>query len=301
MPETPASLLKLGIIGLPLTHSLSPVLHAKLMHLLKVDGEYRKYELKSEELGKAISTFAHDGLRGLNVTIPHKVAVMPLMDSLSPEAELAGAVNTIVFNRNSANNCTKKGYNTDITGFVRSLPAHFTDRAAEQNVLVLGAGGSARAVLTGLIQLGVASITFAVRDPQKAVPLLSHAEVIKQAYKANTKTVTLSLFSLPSLESFSGLVNTTPIGMWPDAEQSPLTSIQLETLPAGALVYDLIYRPIETRLLQDANALGHQTVNGLDMLLYQGICAFELWHGKPVPESVISPVREQLIKALETA
>ncbi len=288
-------MLKLGIIGQPLTHSLSPVLHATLMHLLKVDGEYRKYELKPQELDKAIASFARDGLRGLNVTIPHKVAVMPLMDALSPEAELAGAVNTIVFEQDGSR---KKGHNTDIAGFIRSLPDRFTDRAAEENVLVLGAGGSARAVLTGLIQLGIASITFAVRDPQKAVPLLSHAEVIKQAYQANTKTATVSLFSLPSLESFTGLINTTPIGMWPEDGQSPLTPIQLETLPAGALVYDLIYRPTETRLLQDAKALGLHPVNGLDMLLYQGVCSFELWHGQPVPPNVIPPVRAQLLQSL---
>jgi shikimate dehydrogenase len=290
-------LLKLGIIGQPLTHSLSPVLHATLMHLLKLDGEYRKYELKPAELAGAIPAFAKDGIRGLNVTIPHKVTVMSLMDWLSPEAELAGAVNTIVFEQDGAH---KKGYNTDITGFMRGLPAAILDRLPESNVLVLGAGGSARAVITGLIQAGCAAITLAVRDPNKAVALLSHAEVIKQAYRQNTQMATFSLHSLPSLEGFNGIINTTPLGMWPDVAQSPLTPIQLETLPAGSFVYDLIYRPTETRLLQDAAALGYHTINGLDMLLYQGISAFELWQAAPVPDEVIAPVRQQLLNAVNT-
>ena len=123
--------------------------------------------------------------------------------------------------------------------------------------------------------------------------------MIKQTYQANTKTATVSLFSLPSLESFTGLINTTPVGMWPEDGQSPLTPIQLETLPAGALVYDLIYRPTETRLLQDAKALGLHPVNGLDMLLYQGVCSFELWRGQAVPPEVIPPVRAQLLQSLD--
>lgn len=291
-------MLKLGIIGQPLTHSLSPVLHATLMHLMKLDGEYRKYELKPPELATAISAFVADGLRGLNVTIPHKVPVMALMDWLSPEAELAGAVNTIVFDPETAQ---KRGYNTDISGFLRSMPQPIAERLPECSVLLLGAGGSARAVITGLIQAGAASITLAVRDPQKAVPLLSHAEVIKQAYRNDTRMATVSLYSLPSLESYNGIINTTPLGMWPETDQSPLNAIQLETLAAGSFVYDLIYRPTETRLLQDAASLGYDIVNGLDMLLYQGISAFELWQNQLVPDEVIAAVRQQLANAVEKA
>jgi shikimate dehydrogenase len=248
-------------------------------------------------LTQAVNDFAKQGIRGLNVTIPHKVAVMPLMNALSQEAELAGAVNTIVFEPDGS----RKGHNTDITGFIRSLPSEVVDRLPESTVLILGAGGSARAVLTGLIQLGTAAITFAVRDPQRAVPLLSDAEVIKQTYGARTQVNTVSLYSLPSLESFQVLVNTTPVGMWPDEAKSPLTPIQLETLPAGALVYDLVYRPPQTMLLQQAQTLGLQTINGLDMLLYQGVCSFELWQDKPVPAATCTKVRQELRAELEKA
>jgi shikimate dehydrogenase len=288
------SLLKLGIIGQPLTHSLSPLLHAQLMHLMGLNGEYRKYELSAERLKDALTEFTEQGVRGLNVTIPHKVAVMPLMNELSREAELAGAVNTIVFEPNGA----RKGHNTDIVGFTRSLPGELIVRLPESNVLVLGAGGSARAVLTGLIQLGAAAITLAVRNPQRAVPLLSDAQVIKQTYGTGTQVNTVSLFSLPSLESYQALINTTPVGMWPDESNSPLTPIQLETLPAGALVYDLVYRPPQTMLLQQAATLGLQTINGLDMLLYQGIFAFELWQGNSVPDEIASKVRRHLLDSL---
>lgn len=288
------AILKLGIIGQPLTHSLSPLLHAQLMHRMELNGEYRKYELPASGLADALKSFTEQGLRGLNVTIPHKVAVMPFMDHLSPEAELAGAVNTIVFKDDG----TRTGYNTDISGFVRSLPTMLTDRLSESNVLVLGAGGSARAVLAGLIQSGTATITFAVRDPQRAVSLLGDAEMMKQTYQANTQINMVSIFSLPSLESFQALFNTTPVGMWPAEDQSPLKPIQLETMSKGSVVYDLIYRPPQTRLLRDAEMLGFHTVNGLDMLLYQGICSFELWQDKPVPQSIVSIVRHQLQDAV---
>ena len=296
--------LKLGIIGQPLTHSLSPHLHAQIMQHLDIQGVYRKYELKPAELVDALNTFAQDGVRGLNVTIPHKVAVMSQMDWLSPESELAGAVNTVVFDMVDENGqplerVSKRGYNTDITGFIRSLPPSVVERLPEINVLVLGAGGSARAIMTALIQLNVGGLTFAVRSPEKAVRLTSDAEMIKQTYGCQTETSVVSLLSLPSLEGFGGLINTTPVGMWPDENFSPIDSVQLETLPAGSFVYDLIYRPAETQLLKDAKAREFQIMNGLDMLIYQGICAFELWQEKSVPQSLLPVLREKLMQTME--
>jgi shikimate dehydrogenase len=266
-----------------------------------IDGEYRKYELKPAELADSLNRFAETGVRGLNVTIPHKVSVMGQMDWLSPEAELAGAVNTVVFeSEHPEQKCAhKKGYNTDIAGFIRSLPESVTQRLPETNVLILGVGGSARAVLTALIQLGTAGITFAVRSPEKVVRLVSDAEMMQQTYGNRVEINTVSLLSLPSLEGFGGIVNTTPVGMWPDENSSPISTIQLETLPAGSFVYDLIYRPAETRLLKDAQAQGLHAMNGLDMLIYQGICAFELWQNQPVPLGLLPGLRQQLMQAME--
>jgi shikimate dehydrogenase len=287
--------LKLGIIGYPLKHTLSPQLHARLLMAMQLDGEYRPYELPPETLLAQLDELAIRGVRGLNVTIPHKVSVIPWLDWLSPEAEMIGAVNTLVLLENGQH---KKGYNTDITGFVRSLPTPITERLPDSNILVLGAGGSARAILAGLIQLNTAEITLAVRDPEKAIPLLSDAEILKQHYQTDTKIHLLPLGSLPALESFQGIINTTPIGMWPNIDDSLLSPIQLETLPAGAFVYDLIYRPLETQLLADARNLGIATFNGLDMLLHQGIAAFELWQENPVPNDLVPALRQDLTQAL---
>jgi shikimate dehydrogenase len=295
-----AAELKLGIIGQPLTHTLSPLLHAQLMQHMNINGAYRKYELKPEELTDALNCLGQDGVRGLNVTIPHKVSVMSRMNWLSPEAELSGAVNTVVFEQHGDQaDILKKGYNTDITGFARSLPDAMTSRLPEMNVLILGAGGSARAVLTALIQLNTAAITFAVRSPEKTVRLTSDAEMIKQTYGQRTEIEIVSLASLPSLGGYGGIINTTPVGMWPDERFSPIDAVQLETLPAGSFVYDLIYRPVETQLLKDAKRHGLHVMNGLDMLIYQGICAFELWQEKSVPERLLPTLREQLLRAME--
>lgn len=293
-------LLRLGILGYPIKHTLSPRLHAEIMRIMGVDGQYKAYEVEPEDLAVQLEDMGQRGIRGLNVTIPHKVSVMALMDKVSPEAELAGAVNTIVMENFGDH---KMGYNTDTIGFIRSLPDEMINRLPESNVLVLGSGGSARAVLNALIQMSTSEITFAVRNPNKAVSATGNAELIKQFYNAETRINVISLHSLPSLESFQGIVNTTPVGMWPEENASLVSRIQLETLPAGAFVYDLIYRPLETRLLKDAADLGYLTINGLDMLIHQGVASFELWNETPMPVDMITPLRKHLTQALaaETA
>ncbi|HEY9686095.1 MAG TPA: shikimate dehydrogenase [Coleofasciculaceae cyanobacterium] len=288
-------MLRLGILGYPIKHTLSPRLHAEIMRIMNVNGQYKAYEIAPEQLPESLEDLGQRGIRGLNVTIPHKIAVMSLMDKLHPEAELAGAVNTVVMENFGAH---KTGYNTDITGFIRSLPPGVTDRLPESSILVLGSGGSARAVLTALIGMGTADVTFAVRSPNKAVSLTGNAELIKQYYSSKTQINVVSLFSLPSLESFQGVVNTTPVGMWPEENATLVSRIQLENLPAGAFVYDLIYRPLQTRLLQDAAELGYLAINGLDMLIHQGVASFELWQDTPVPTDLIDPLRQHLTQAL---
>ena len=294
-------MLKLGIIGQPLTHTLSPILHAQIMHHLGITGVYRKYPIDHDQLPDTLQQLGQEAVRGVNVTLPHKVAVMGHMNWLSIEASLAGAVNTIVFEGDAEQpgSIQTKGYNTDIAGFARSLPPEIIQRLPQMNLLLIGAGGSARAVLTALIQLGAKHIAFAVRSPEKMVRLISDAEVIKQTYGSQCQIKTLPLHFLPNLDSFEGIINTTPVGMWPQTEASPLSLSQLETLPKTAFVYDLIYRPTETQLLQQARTQGLPTFNGLDMLIYQGICSFELWQDKPVPESLLPALRQQLTQAMQ--
>lgn len=290
-----AEALKLGILGWPLKHTLSPRLHAEIMRIAGVEGEYKAYETPPEDLSSRVSELAASGIRGLNVTIPHKVSVMTLLDTVSQEATLAGAVNTIVFNEDGRHT----GHNTDITGFLRSLPENITSRLPESRILVLGAGGSARAVLHALIQLNTREITFAVRRPDKAIAITANAELLKRHYGVKTMVNVASLPSLPSLEGFGGLINTTPVGMWPEITASPVERRLVETLPTSAFVYDLIYRPLETQLMTDAAVLGHPVFNGLDMLILQGVAAFELWHGQAVPTSALPQLRQSLTQALE--
>lgn len=285
---------KLGIIGHPLGHSLSPLLHAELLKSVGLTGEYRPYPLPSEELASGLNRLKAEQVRGLNVTIPHKVAVIPLLDWVSPDAQLIGAVNTIALEPNGQ----KKGYNTDAIGFMRSLPEAITERLPESSVLVLGAGGAARAVLSALLQLKTAEITFAVRNPESALPIINLSEKIRQAYRSDTSVHLLALAELPSLGSFQGVINTTPVGMWPKVEESPLVAIQLEALPQGAFVYDLIYRPLSTQLLEQADTLGYCALNGLDMLIHQGIAAFELWTGKTISPTLLPRLRETLAQAV---
>jgi shikimate dehydrogenase len=284
---------KLGIIGYPLGHSLSPLLHAELLKATGLSGEYKPYELTPEALAQGFASLERQGIAGLNVTIPHKTTVIPLLDWIQPEARMLGAVNTVQFTPEQ-----KKGYNTDIIGFIRSLPAHVTERLPESHVLILGAGGSARAVLGAFIQSGAAEITLAVRNPQSALPLISLADELKRFHQQESSVHLLALQELPSLCGFQGVVNTTPVGMWPNVTESLLTAIQLESLPSGAFVYDLIYRPERTRLLADAETLGYTIFNGLDMLIYQGIAAFELWTGATVPEKLLPHLREKLAQTL---
>ncbi len=293
--------LKLGIIGQPLTHTLSPILHAQIMHQMDIDGVYCKYPLEHDQLRETLQQLGQEGVRGLNVTIPHKVAVMGLMDWLSIEARLAGAVNTIVFDPDTSQpgNCQTKGHNTDIAGFARSLPPAIVNRLPQMNLLIIGAGGSARAVLTALIQQGATQITFAVRSPEKMVRLISDAEIMKQTFNSQCQIKTSPLLFMPNLNEFEGVINTTPVGMWPHTDSSPLSLSQIETLPKKAFIYDLIYRPTETQLLSQARSQGLQTFNGLDMLIYQGICSFELWQDRPVPASLLSSLRQQLTQAMQ--
>ncbi|WP_303675152.1 shikimate dehydrogenase family protein [Vampirovibrio chlorellavorus] len=296
------SFLKLGIIGYPLTHSLSPLLHAELMRGLGLAGEYAKYELPPEQLVTRLRELEQQGLRGLNVTIPHKVAVMQEMDWLSPQAELAGAVNTIVFETQADNGGIKRrGHNTDIAGFMRSLPPQVREALPHSHLLILGAGGSARAVMTGLIEARTQAITFAVRNPAKALSITSDGQLIKTTLNSPTRLNLVALETVDDLSGFAGLINTTPVGMYPQIETCPLRPALLDSLPESGWVYDLIYRPLETQLLQQASQRNRLSLNGLDMLIYQGICAFELWSGRPVPDPLVNAVRHSLQQQLEAS
>ena len=281
---------KLGILGYPLHHTLSPVLHTLLLEQVGLVGAYDIIETPPERLAATMEKLKATGYRGVNVTIPHKVAMLDLVDSVTPLAKAVGAINTVTF----APDGSTVGDNTDVPGFVASLNSSLQSTLPERHVVVLGAGGSARAVVIGLLQAKVPSITLVVRSPEKAQDLLgiaqrvcgeNHLPTVLQCVTFDALTANLELLTRCGL-----LVNTTPVGMakteQPQPTVSPLQKEPLERLPKMAWVVDLIYRPRQTQLLNDAKLLGLSTQDGLRMLVHQGIRSFELWTSRAVAPEV---------------
>jgi len=269
-----------GIIGYPVEHSFSPRMHNAAFSALKMDARYLAFPVKPEQVQQALEGIRVLNISGINVTVPHKSSVIPYLDEVTPLAQKLGAVNTIlnVDGRLS-------GTNTDISGFIRSLGAlKFSPK--NKNVAVLGAGGSARAVLAGLADAGASRILIHNRTA-------GHAESLVTEFSHNFPETQLTAVSLQTVQdsNLDLLVNTTTVGM--ESDESPLDLSQCVKIEH---VLDLIYSPAKTRLLRQAEELGIPAVNGSGMLLYQGCDAFTFWTGKPAPENVM---REQLLNPLE--
>jgi shikimate dehydrogenase len=269
-----------GIIGYPVEHSFSPRMHNAAFSALKMDARYLAFPVKPEQVQQALEGIRVLNISGINVTVPHKSSVIPYLDEVTPLAQKLGAVNTIlnVDGRLS-------GTNTDISGFVRSLGAlKFSPK--NKNVAVLGAGGSARAVLAGLADAGASRILIHNRTTGRGESLVTEFS----HYFTETQLTAVSLQTVQD-SNLDLLVNTTTVGM--ESDESPLDLSQCVKIEH---VLDLIYSPAKTRLLRQAEELGIPAVNGSGMLLYQGCDAFSFWTGKPAPENVM---REQLLNLLE--
>ncbi|MFQ3617648.1 MAG: shikimate dehydrogenase [Cyanobacteriota bacterium] len=283
----------LGVIGHPVAHSLSPVMHNAAIAHLGVDYVYLPLPVAPEDLPQAIAGFAAIGLRGFNVTIPHKQAVMPFLNHISEIAQAVGAVNTVW-----RTEMGWAGTNTDVEGFLSPLLKLPPERSPEWNqsaAVILGNGGSARAVVAGCAQLGMAQIHVVGRD-------LDKLKAFQQSWR-NSPISALSVHPwedlLHLLPSATLLVNTTPIGMYPNPQASPLGPEPRLTMKSGmksgAIAYDLIYTPNPTLFLQQAAALGAMPISGLEMLVQQGAAALRLWLGQEVPVEVM---RQALIEQL---
>lgn len=260
-------MLKLGVIGYPIGHSLSPRMHNAALRALSLDGEYSAIAVESAGLTEAVRGLFAQGFAGLNVTIPHKQAILPLMDELANSARVIGAVNTIV----KVDGCMI-GHNTDAAGFMRGLTnAGFNPAGAR--VFVMGAGGAARAVVYALCDAR-ASVVVWNRTYERAERLASEFGVDA-----------IDCLPMGTLGRFDLIVNTTSVGMSPHQDQTPLQFPMGERTPQW--VYDLVYRPRETRFLREARAAGARTIAGLDMLVYQGAEAFTLWTGLAAPVDVM--------------
>lgn len=269
---TQTKVYQLGLIGWPLGHSLSPRLHAAALSAAGLQGQYDLYPVENTRscgmhLKRMIEKIRSGELLGLNVTIPHKQHMLDLVDELSPTAAAIGAVNTLFLHDGQV-----WGDNTDAPGFYLDLENHFslpTD-AAEQKALVLGAGGSARAVVYALAVRGW-QVTVAARRVEQAEELIGDLG----ESGSGMRTCELAVGSLPADARL--IVNTTPVGMQPNADASPWP-VGLP-FPTAACLYDLVYAPRQTLLVRSALNAGMSAANGLGMLVEQAALAFEIWTG----------------------
>ncbi|MDJ0661808.1 MAG: shikimate dehydrogenase [Crocosphaera sp.] len=278
----------LGIIGHPVEHSLSPVMQNAAIERLGVDYIYIPFPVKPENLATALNGFATIGVMGFNATIPHKQAIIPLLSEITTTAQLVGAVNTVWRTETGW-----KGTNTDVIGFLAPLkPLKRPWNTIKP--IILGNGGAARAVVVGLAELGCPEIAVVGRDPDKLGQF-------KQSWDESALTASITVHSwdeLSGLVSESELiVNTTPIGMFPHTDNSPVDSFIWEKFPKNAIAYDLIYNPSPTQFLKDAQQQGLTIIDGLDMLVYQGAAALEIWVQQSVPGEVMSQALKQYLFA----
>jgi len=266
-----------GIIGDPIEHTMSPAMHNTAFQTLGLDYTYVPFRVRSLELKKAIEGIRGLNLRGLNVTIPHKVAVMQFLDRIDPLAEKIGAVNTIV-----NDDGILSGYNTDATGFLQTL--HDKDVEPEdKKVLLLGAGGAARAI--GNVLAGEKARITILNRRQELSWAEDLARLLMRHYGAKVNAGELTPENLQrAIEGVDILVNATSLGMSPDDDQTPVPA---DLLGANLTVFDVVYNPLETRLLREAKTAGAKTISGLEMLVRQGAGAFEKWTGIKAPVDVM--------------
>lgn len=267
----------IGIIGWPVEHSLSPLMQNAALEEMGLDFVYVPFPVREEYLGAAVGGFRALGVAGFNVTIPHKTAVIPFLDRLAPDARLIGAVNTVKREGEEL-----VGYNTDGAGFIRSLREDLGFEPAGRNILLLGAGGAARAAIVSLCQGGAARIVIANRNAARGEELAKEFHGLF----GGTQIAAIPLGSpLPfdEIQKIDILVNTTSVGMGGSA----FGGLDLSSLNPGASVYDMVYSPWETPLLADASRLGLRCANGIGMLVAQGECALAIWTGEEPPSGVM--------------
>ena len=269
----------LGIIGDPVEHSLSPVMHNSAIASLGLDYVYIPFPVKQGDLPRALAGFSAIDLAGFSVTIPHKQDIMPLLSEISADAAKIGAVNTVWRTASGW-----KGTNTDVEGFVVPLKAISRDWKKFTPV-VLGNGGAARAVIVGLVNLGCQEIHVVGRNRDKLARFYQswqHAPAIGSSLKIHNWENLSSLLSTADL-----LVNTTPVGMSPQVDASPIDEALMQKLKPQAIAYDLIYTPNPTQFLKLAQAQGAIAIDGLEMLVQQGVAALKIWLQQPVPVEVM--------------
>lgn len=275
----------LGVIGYPVKHSMSPIMHNAAIATLGLDYVYLPFPIAPDQLETAIDGFAALDLKGFNITIPHKQTIMPLLANIADVAQAIGAVNTVWWNDGWC------GTNTDAAGFLAPLQTLERDWS-QCPALILGNGGAARAVVAACHQLGCPDIRVVGRNTEKLT-------AFAQSWQNSPLKPNLAVHTWDQLDDLlpnvSLVVNSTPIGMAPKINTSPLTEAQVKRLPGQAIAYDLIYTPRPTQFLQQAAHAGLTTFDGLEMLVQQGAAALEIWTQQSPP---VNTMRQSLLDHL---
>lgn len=272
-PETPYA----EVIGDPIAQSKSPAIHGFWLGKLGIDADYRACHVRAEDLADYLAARRADPLwRGCNVTMPHKQAVMPLLDRIDPPADAIGAVNTIV----PLGNGQLAGTNTDAAGFLEPLARQLAQTHYFRMARIIGTGGAARAIITALAGEGF-TLVVAGRDPAKARALLDEL-----ALRGEHHAIDLAHFADPTDFAFDDreaccdlVVNASSLGM----QGQPSLAFDWSHAPPGSIAYDIVTAPLDTAFLRDARAKGHRTIDGLSMLIGQAAVAFEKFFGQPAP------------------
>jgi len=285
-----------GLIGWPVEHSLSPAMHNAAFDALGLNWRYVPLPVPPGQVEPAVRGLAALGFRGANVTVPHKRAVMPVLGSIGSSASALGAVNTLVIGRRGDGTPLIGGFNTDSQGFVGALRQGGFEPDDGGNAVVVGAGGAARAVVSGLLWSGSGEIAVLNRTPERARALVSDLGN-PLGFAARLRALPLTEETLvESARAADLLVNATTVGMWPHVDGS----VWPDTVPVPAhlTVFDLVYNPLETRLLRQARNAGAHAVDGLGMLVRQGALAFDMWTNQGLS---VTEVAAQMRAACERA
>ena len=271
-----------GIIGFPVSHSVSPALQQAAFDHHGIEARYEYWETTPEALAERMASLRDSGVLGAQVTVPHKQEALAFVDAMSDDVRALGAVNVI-----ANDNGTLAATNTDVTGFVRALREDAGANLRGKRVLLLGAGGAARAIVLGLAREGIASLAIANRTTLRALDVAA----VAAGMVSRIEVIPLSPEALASEAADADLiVNSTTLGMTGVGGPAALAA---RAIPPAALVYDIVYNPPDTPLLLEAKAAGAQTLGGLAMLVYVGVEAFEQWTGLKAPVDVMMAAAEK--------
>jgi shikimate dehydrogenase len=272
-----------AVIGHPIGHSLSPLMHNTAFKLLGLDCQYELRDIEPASLKRSIEQFKEQNWGGFNITVPHKESIIPLIDEVVPEALKIGAVNTVVIR-----NGKSIGYNTDIIGVEKAL-LPVRSKIEGQPCMIIGSGGAARSVAHVLIHdFGIPSIVFVALYPEQAhalVKSLGENNAKFQVVPSNDKEIE------KAIKSCALIVNATAIGMYPQILDTPISNNKW--ISGRHIVFDVIYRPLTTRLVNEAKTAGAVTLGGLEMFIHQGAAAFRLWTDRDMPLEEVRRVLEE--------